>query len=103
MERFGRDEPLPSGMQGRWRDVEDATSELIIDGSEVRYLGHAVPYDYKEVGTVEDALTVSLKIDDETEEDDFQRSSITGLVITPEGDFYAYNVKFVSQFIRSGA
>jgi hypothetical protein len=30
-----------------------------------------------------------------------QRSNITGLVITPEGEFHAYNVKFASHFIRA--
>jgi hypothetical protein len=34
VERFGRDEPLPSGMQGYWHDAEDAKAELIIDGGE---------------------------------------------------------------------
>lgn len=103
MERLERNEPLPSAMQGRWHDVEDAGAELIIDGGEVRYLGQATPYDYKVVGTDDDALTVSLKIDDEAGEDDFQRSHITELVITPEGDFHVYSVKFASQFVRVSA
>ncbi|MBP2442562.1 hypothetical protein JOH51_000001, partial [Rhizobium leguminosarum] len=32
MERFGRAAPLPEEMQGRWRDVEDHSSELIVQG-----------------------------------------------------------------------
>lgn len=100
MKRLKRSEPLPSAMQGCWHDVEDVGAELIIDGGEVRYLGQAIPYDYKVIRTDDDALTVSLKIDDEAGEDGFQRSHITELVITPEGDFHAYNVKFTGQFVQ---
>ena len=58
MERFGRDEPLPSGMQGYWHDAEDAKAELIIDGGEISYLGRTISYDYKVVETDDGALTV---------------------------------------------
>ena len=47
--------------------------------------------------------TVSLKVSDPANEDSFQRANITELVITPEGDFHAYNVKVASQFVRSDA
>ena len=50
---------------------------------------------------IDGALTVSLKINDEANEDTFERSNITGLVITPEGEFHAYNVKFASHFVRA--
>jgi len=30
MERLERDVPFPVEMQGRWTDVEDSTSELIV-------------------------------------------------------------------------
>lgn len=100
MERFGRDAPLPDEMQGRWRDAEEPSLELIIQGGEVICFGQPVAYDYKLMGTEDEALTVNLKIEDETFEDTFQRSNITGIVITPEGELHAYNVKFASQFER---
>jgi len=101
MERVGRDAPLPDEMQGRWTDVEDPTSELIVQGGEVTCFGQPVAYDYKLTDAVDGALTVSLKIDDQAKEDTFQRANVTVLVITPEGDFHAYNVKFASQFERA--
>jgi len=101
MQRLGRDAPLPDEMQGRWADVEDPASVLIIEGGEVTCFGRAVDYDYKLVGRDDGALTVSLKIDDEAGDDSFQRSNVTELVITPEGDLHAYNVKFASQFERA--
>jgi len=88
-------------MQGRWVDVDDESSELVVVGSEVTCFGQEIAYDYKLVGTEDGALTVSLKIDDKAREDDFQRSNVTELVITPEGDFHAYNTQFASQFIKA--
>lgn len=102
MERLGSDAPLPAEMQGRWADVEEPSSELIVRGGEVICFGQLVLYDYKLVGSIDGALTVSLKINDEAGEDTFQRSNVTELVITPEGDFHAYNVKFASQFAKVG-
>lgn len=90
-------------MQGRWADVDEPSSELIVQGGEVICFGQSVIYDYKLIETVDGALTVSLKIDDEAGDDTFQRSNITELVITPEGDFHAYNVKFASQFAKVGS
>jgi hypothetical protein len=87
-------------MQGRWIDAGDPTAELIVRGGEVFCFGQRVEYDYKLVGEDDGALTVSLKIDDQANEDTFQRSNISELVVTPEGEFHAYNVKFASQFIR---
>ena len=101
MRRQGRDEPLPSEMQGRWVDVEDNSSELIVDGGEITCFGQVIEYDHKVVDEVDGALTVSLKVDDEADEDAFQRANVTELVRTPEGEFHAYNVKFASQFERA--
>lgn len=103
MERLRPDAPLPSEMQGRWVDVENPFSELIIQGGEVVCFGQVIQHDYKLVDTVEGALTVSLKIDDEAREDTFQRSNITEIVITPDGEFHAYNIRFASQFAKVGA
>ena len=66
-----RDTPLPEAMQGRWLDPEDPTTVLIIDGAEITCFGKSVAYDYKEVEEDEGALTVTLKIDDESREDTF--------------------------------
>ena len=100
MERLGRDAPLPDVMQGRWVDVEDPTSELIIAGGNVTSFGQPVLYDYKLIDSKDGALSVSLEIEDKSHEDSFQRSNITGLVLTPEGEFHAYNVRFASQYER---
>jgi hypothetical protein len=101
MERVEREAPLPPEMQGRWIDAEDPSSELVVSDGEVRCFGQTVEYDYKLVGEDDGALTVSLKINDEADEDSFQRRNITELVVTPEGDFHAYNVRFASQFVRA--
>ncbi|UCI31932.1 hypothetical protein [Mesorhizobium sp. B4-1-4] len=98
MKRLERDAPLPVEMQGRWIDVEDSTSDLIVQGGEIICFGEAVCYDYKLVDTDDGALTVSLKMNDPAAEGAFQRANITELVITPEGEFHAYNVKFASHF-----
>jgi hypothetical protein len=100
MQRVERDVPLPNEMQGKWIDVDDPASELVIHGGEVNCFGQAVAYDYKEIAERDGALTVSLKVSDPANEDSFQRANITELVITPEGDFHAYNVKFASQLVR---
>jgi len=101
MEQLGRDVPLPAEMQGRWIDADDQSAELVVSGGEICCLGQIVEYDYKLVGEDDGALTVSLKIEDEADEDTFQRSNITELVVTPEGELHAYNLKFSSQFVRA--
>ncbi|MFM5916633.1 MAG: hypothetical protein ACKOOL_03760 [Novosphingobium sp.] len=101
MEQLGRADPIPAPMQGRWIDANDPTVELVIDGGEVACFGQTVEYDYKLIEVDDGALTVSLMVDDDSDEDTFQRSNITGLVITPDGSFHAYNVKFVTQFVRA--
>ncbi len=102
VQKVGRNVPLPDEMQGRWGDADDVATELVIDGGEVICFGQAVSYDYKEIRREDGALTVSLKVEDSAKEDSFQRANITELVVTPEGDFHAYNVKFASQFVRPG-
>ena len=103
MDRLGRDAALPNEMQGHWIDMENRSSELAVNGGEVSCFGKLVEYDYKLIGTDDGALTVSLKIDDEANEDTFQRANITELVITPEGELHAYNTQFASQFVRATA
>ena len=100
-ERVGPMMPLPEAMQGRWIDADDPSSELVIAGGEVTCFGHAVDYDYKEVGEIAGAVTVSLKIIDERREDAFERANLTELVMTSEGEFHAYNANFATQFVRA--
>lgn len=99
MDRVGRDAPLPAEMQGRWVDAEDSSPELVVSGGEVRCFGRSVEYDYKLLGEEEGALTVSLNIENEADEDSFQRSNISELVLTPGGVLCGYNVKFASRFV----
>jgi hypothetical protein len=99
MTRLDRDAPLPDEMQGRWVEVDDG-SILVIDGGEISCFGQVVEYEYKEINEIDGALTVSLRINDEAQEDTFQRANITELVISPEGDFFAYNTKFAGEFVR---
>ena len=102
MDRVDREVPLPRAMQGRWAGVDEPSSELIVIGGEITCYGHIVEYDYKEIIEENGALTVSLRANDEANEDMFQRTNITGLVITPAGDLHVYNVKFAAQFVRAG-
>ena len=101
MQRVERDTPLPTEMQGRWVGVDEPTSELIIEGGKITCFGQPVAYDYKEVSREDGAIAVNLRVDDPANEDAFERANITGLVITPDGDFHAFNVKFGIQFARS--
>lgn len=87
-------------MQGQWVDIDDQGLELIVDGGEVICFGATVAYDYKLIEIEDGAVSVGLKIHDPDSEDSFQRNNITGLVMTPEGEFHAYNVKFASRFVR---
>ncbi|MEM8977897.1 MAG: hypothetical protein AAGD04_00275 [Pseudomonadota bacterium] len=100
MERFERLVPLPDVMQGRWVALDDNASELIISGGEINSFGSLVEYDYKLIGIEDGATIVSLKTNDTDQEDAFQQANITELVITPEGEFHAYNVSFSSQFVQ---
>jgi len=98
--RVRREEPLPSEMQGRWVAVDDP-SELIVNGGEITCFGKTVEYDYKEVERQDGALMVNLRIDDASQNYDFQRRHLTHLIIDPEGKFFVYNVKFVCEFVRA--
>jgi hypothetical protein len=98
--RLGRDEPLPSQMQGRWIGADDPHSELVVDGGEITCFGTVVNYDHKVIVEEDGALTVSLGVDDDSRLDDFQRENITGLVMAPEGRFLVYNVRFGLEFVR---
>lgn len=60
-----------------------------------------IDYDYMHVGTEGGALTVSLKVENAAQNDDFQRSNVTELVITHDGKFIAYNAKFASEFVKA--
>lgn len=97
-----REEPLPDQMQGRWVDADDPLSELVVAGGEIICFGSVVDYDYKVIVEKDGALTISLGVDDDSNLDDFQRANITGLVITPDGQFHAYNVRFGLRFVRLG-
>ena len=99
--KLDRHAPLPAAMQGERTIMDDPSSVLMIAGGEVTCFGKTVDYDHKLVESRDGALTVSLKIDDPAGEDSFQRANITGLVITPDGEFHAYSVKFTSQFVRA--
>jgi hypothetical protein len=100
-ERVGRATPLPKAMQGRWVDENDPSSELVIAGGEVTCFGRAVDYDYKEVAEIAGAVTVSLRVIDETQEEAFERANLTELVMTSEGEFHAYNANFATEFVRA--
>ncbi|WP_200929629.1 hypothetical protein [Burkholderia sp. lig30] len=100
MNRLGRDEPLPQQMQGRWVSADDLHSALVVDGGEITCFGAVVNYDHKVVIEENGAFNVSLGINDESRLDDFQRENIAGLLITPEGRFLAYNVRFGLEFVR---
>jgi hypothetical protein len=101
MERLRREVPLPQAMQGRWVDLDDPSATLVVRGGEIICFGEVVEYDYKLVTEMDGALTVELNVDDPSREDTFQRTNITGLVITPNGEFHGYNVKFAIQFGRA--
>jgi len=103
MNRFEREVPLPKEMQGRWVEDEDASSELVILDGEINCFGSSVEYDYKDIGQIDGVLTVSLGVNDASQQDSFQRANITGLVISPDGEFFVYNVKFGALFVRPSA
>lgn len=100
MKRNDRDIAFPAEMQGRWLIEDEPTSILSIVGGEVTCFGAPIEYDYKELEEIDGAITVSLKVDNEAQEDAFSRANITDLVITPDGEFLGYNVKFGVRFLR---
>jgi hypothetical protein len=88
-------------MQGQWVDFEDPSFVVEISGGEVTYGRVRSEYDYKEVVHRDGALHVEFGVDDEAKEDDFARGSVNGLVMTPDGEFHMWNVKFACQLVRS--
>jgi hypothetical protein len=101
--RADRDSPLPNEMQGRWLFEHDGHSELVIRGGEIICLGKIVDYDHKEIIREDGALTVNLRVEDGKDEDSSQRSNVTGLTMTPDGDFVGWNVKWGASFVRADA
>ena len=99
--RHELDQSLPAEMQGRWVDVEEPGAELVIDGSSVTYCGQAVQHEHFVVSQVDGAVCVDLGIDHADRADSFARDNLTNLVIDPDGNFHAYNVKFAAQFMRA--
>jgi len=80
--------------------ADDQLSELVVDGGQITCFGTAVNYDHKIIVAEDGALTVSLGVDEDSRLDDFQRENIIGLVMTPEGRFLVYNVRFGLEFVR---
>ena len=99
-QRLGRAAPLPKAMQGRWVDVDDRSSVLVVTGGEVALSGQAIEYDYKDVAEMAGAVAVSLRVVDEAQEEAFERANLTELVLTPDGEFHAYNSSFATEFVR---
>ncbi|MDG2528378.1 hypothetical protein [Caulobacter endophyticus] len=91
--------PFPKPMQGRWREAGDPSVELIVSGGEIVWQGRVVDYDSKEVTQEEGGLTVTLEVWGWERQEALKRS-ITGLVITPEGEFQIFNPKFAATFER---
>ena len=100
MQRIDRGASFPKAMQGKWIEVDDPTSEMVILGGEVTCFGTTVDYDYKEIVEIGGNQAVNLKVWDYSAEHSFQRTNITGLVIDSEGRFHVFNVKFSSTFAR---
>ena len=73
---------------------------MIIQGGEIVCFGMVVNYEYKEVPENSGCLSVSLRTKNMHGEDTFQRANITNILIDPEGNLHAYNVKFSSRFVR---
>jgi hypothetical protein len=71
-----------------------------VNGGEITCFGTVVKYDHKVIVAEDGALTVSLGVDEDSRLDDFQRENITGLVMTHEGRFLVYNVRFGLEFVR---
>lgn len=94
MDKDARIKALPAKMQGDWIGVNDGSYTVSIHGSRIEVMGISVVYDSWRLIREDGATTVELHVDDAAEEDDFQRRNITGLVISPEGEFLVYNVKY---------
>lgn len=83
-------------MQGRWVEQSDPTLEMIVNGSEISWRGVDRDYQDKKCTIFEDgAVGVTLEFADQIDSGD----SIE-LITLPNGAMYAYNVHFVSLFVR---
>jgi hypothetical protein len=102
MDKDARLTALPAEMQGDWIGVEDDTYTVSINGARIEVMGKPVIYDSWRLIQQDGATTVDLRVDDPAEEYDFQRRDITGLVISPEGEFLVYNVKYSMELRRRG-
>lgn len=96
---LGREAPFPREMQGHWIEKSDPTLELIVNGSEISWRGVASDYLDKKFTVYEDgAIGVTLEFADQI---DFGDS--IELITLPNGSMYAYNVHFVSLFVRTNS
>lgn len=91
----GREASFPPEMQGRWVEESDPTLEVIISGSEMTWRGVARDYRDKKIYPHEDGYQ---PVDVDFAETDY--GDPVHLVVLPTGAMYAYNVHFVSLFIR---
>jgi len=101
MRRLGRHEPLPGQMQGRWVDLEESSSVLTVSDGEITWRGEPVEYEHKEIREEDGAFAVNLGTEDEKYGDPFERASILRLILTPDGELYAYNMRFAVQLVRA--
>jgi hypothetical protein len=77
-----------------WRS--DPTLEVIINGSEMTWRGEHRDYQDKTIDPYEDGFRqVEVEFADQTDSGDALQ-----LVVLPNGAMYAYNVHFVSLFVR---
>jgi hypothetical protein len=92
----GREAPFPPEMQGSWVEESDPTLEVIINGSEMTWRGEHRDYQDKTIDPYEDGFRqVEVEFADQTDSGDALQ-----LVVLPNGAMYAYNVHFVSLFVR---
>ena len=97
VEASGREIPFPPEMQGHWVEESDPSLELIIDGSEMTWRGERRDYQDKKIGPLEDGFRqVELEFADQIDSGDAIQ-----LALLPTGAMYAYNVHFVSLFVRA--
>lgn len=98
-ESLGRKAPFPREMQGRWVEESDPTLEVVVNGSEISWRGVDRDYQDKKFKVYEDgAVGVTMEFADQIDSGD----SIE-LITLPNGSMYAYNVHFVSLFVRANS
>ena len=76
-------------------------SSHISCGSDARFQGALIKYDWFEVEEKSGAICVNFGVDDLAREDGFVRENLTGLVLDPEGQFHGFNTKFGCTFVRA--